>query len=305
MVVKVVVIGAVESTKILLDEMKILGIPVDFIFGLDDELSENVSGYYPLHEYAILNNIPFKKFKRINNTENIEIIEKIKPDYIFAIGFSQLISKKILSIPNFGVIGCHPADLPKFRGRAVIVWQMLLGVRESKMSMYMMDAGTDSGDIIGKESYTIEDTDYASDVIEKAHRALQTLCKQILPEMVKGSYQLEKQDSTIASYCLKRTPEDGMINWSLPGIEVIRLIRAVSRPYPGAYTYYDGKYKLIIWRASLCETQKIIYGFPGQIISIEGNRLFVLLIDGMLIVEEYEIIENKKIYIGHRLDGNK
>lgn len=301
---KVIVIGAVNSTKMLLEEMLNCNIEIAMVFSLDEKVSENVSGYYPLHEFAEQNGISYKKYIKINDEINIQIMEEIKPEYIFAIGFSQLISKKILDIPKFGVIGCHPSDLPRYRGRAVIVWQMLLGVKESKVTMFMIDEGIDSGDIIDQEPYHIGEDDYAYDVLEKSHAALRKLYQRVLPAIADGTYILRKQEEFQATYCLKRTPEDGIIDWSSSGRKILRLIRAVSKPYPGAFTFYDGKDKLVCWKAHLEENKKY-YGFPGQIAYIKENNIGIILNDRLLVIEEYENINKVKIFVGHRLGDKK
>lgn len=299
---KVVVIGAVDSTKTLIEEMMNFNIEIAMIFSLDESISKDISGYYPLHEFAEIHGLPYKKYIKINDMENLEIIREIEPDYVFAVGFSQLVSKRLMDIPKYGVIGCHPAPLPKYRGRAVIVWQMLLGVQESKVTMFRIDEGIDSGDIIDQEPYLINEEDYAADVLKKADIALVRLYRRVLSMLVNGTCTFKRQDHSQATYCLKRVPEDGLIDWNVTGNEIIRLIRAVSRPYPGAYSYYDGKHKIIFWRAHL-EKNEVYHGFPGQIAAIEADRLLIVLKDGLLAVEEYENLDNKKLFVGHRLGG--
>lgn len=297
---KNIVIGAVNSTRFLLETMMELNIDISYAFSLDDAVSENVSGYYPLHEFAKKNGIPFKKYQKINNKENIEIMRSLEPDFIFAIGFSQLVSKAILDIPKYGVIGLHPAELPKYRGRAVIVWQMLMGVRTSKVTLFKMDEGADTGDIIDQEPFEIDENDYASDVLDKSHNALLKMYYRALPRLMDGTYTLTKQDDSQATYCLRRAPEDGLIDWTLPGNEIIRLVRAISRPYPGAFSYYDNKHKIIFWRSKLEDNTKY-YGFPGQIAEIDDEHMVIVLKDALLIVEEFENVDKKKISAGHRL----
>lgn len=301
---KNIVIGAVNSTKFLIETMLELNIDVSYVFSLDDAVSENISGYYPLHELAEKNGIPFKKYCKINDVENIEIMKTMEPDFIFAIGFSQLVSKEILDIPKNGVIGLHPADLPKYRGRAVVVWQMLSGVKNSKVTLFKIDEGADTGDIIDQEPFAIAENDYANDVLNKSHEALIKLYHRALPRLMDGTYTLTKQDDFKATYCLRRTPEDGIIDWNLPGREIIRLIHAISRPYPGAFSFYDNKYKIIIWRAQFEKNEKY-YGFHGQIAEINGSSMVIVLKDGLLIVEEFENPDGKKMFAGHRLGDLK
>ena len=297
---KAVLVGSVITSRIVLEEMIRIGFPVEMVFSLDEKYSENVSGYRPIHELAEENGIAYKKFRRISDEENIEIIKSIEPDYVFVIGLSQLVDKRILDIPSKGCVGFHPTPLPKFRGRAAMVWQVLLGVHETKCSMFMLDEGMDSGDILGQEDYVIEDTDYARDVETKLCDALRKLCAGVLPQLADGSIVPVPQNEDEATYLLIRRPEDGLIDWKEPVEKVHRLIRAVSQPYPGAFGMYDGEHKVIIWRAEIMENKRII-GIPGQICAIGEGWFDVLGPDGIIHVTEFENVDNVKMFVGHKL----
>lgn len=297
---KSVLIGSVVTSEIVLKEMIKSGFPVDMVFSLDEQYSENVSGYSPIHEIAEANGIRYKKFRKISEEENIEIIREIQPDYVFVIGLSQLVDKRILDIPAKGCVGFHPTPLPKFRGRAAMVWQVLLGVHETKCTLFMLDEGMDSGDILGQEEYIIEDTDYAKDLETKMCDALQRLCTRVLPGLADGSLVPVPQNEEEATYLLIRRPEDGLIDWKEPVKNVHRLIRAVSHPYPGAFGMYDGAHQVIIWRAEIMENKNII-GIPGQICKIGDGYFDVLGVDGIIRVTEFDNVDNVKMFVGHKL----
>jgi len=296
---KTLLIGSVGSSKTILEEMIKIDFPLSMVFSLDERYSENVSGYYPLHELAQKHKIPYRKFKNINDPEHINIIKGVNPDYIFVIGLSQLISKEIISSARNGTVGFHPAPLPKFRGRAPLAWQIILGVHKTKCSLFFIDEGVDSGDIIGQEDFVIEDTDYAKDVHIKCREAFRILLKRVLPQMLNSSLEPVKQNEDEATYLLKRTPEDGMINWNEPVKIIQRLIRAVSTPYPGAFSYYDGKYKVIFWKADILENIKYI-GIPGQIARKTDKYFDIVCIDGLLRVYDYECNNMVKLVEGHK-----
>lgn len=297
---KSILIGSVRSSRILLEKMIECDFPICMVFSLDEAYSVSVSGYEPIHEVAEKNRIPYKKFKKISERENIEIIRKIKPDYIFVVGLSQLISKEIIDCAKEGVVGFHPTPLPKFRGRAALVWQILLGVHETKCSYFFIDEGVDSGDILGQEPYTIEDTDYAEDVREKLCSAIERLSVKVLKQIMNGTITPQKQNEEEATYLLVRRPEDGLIDWNQPVEKVQRLIRAVSYPYPGAFGMYDGKHKIIIWRADYLPNTKFI-GLPGQICEIQNDHFDVVGIDGLIRVWDYANPDNVKLLAGHKL----
>lgn len=297
---KSIFIGSVTSSRIMLEEMIALGFPIDMVFSLDEKYSKDVSGYFPIHEIAEKNNIPYKKIKKISTDENIKIIQDIAPDYIFVIGLSQLIDKRILDIPSKGCIGFHPTPLPKFRGRAAMVWQVLLGVHETKCTLFKLDEGMDSGDILGQQEYVIEDTDYAKDVENKLLIALKELSHKVLKGIINGTLVPRKQNEDDATYLLIRRPEDGLIDWKEPINEIHRLVRAVSHPYPGAFGMYDGVHQIKIWHADIVENRNII-GIPGQICRIGENSFDVLGSDGILRITEWENIDGVKMFVGHKL----
>lgn len=296
---KTILIGSVGSSRLILEEMLESNFPIEMVFSLDEKYSNNVSGYYPIHEIAEKHEVSFRKFRKINDPEHISTIKEINPDYIFVIGLSQLVSKNIIEAAKKGVIGYHPTPLPKFRGRAAMAWQILLGVRETKCSLFFIDEGMDSGDIIGQEEYIIQDTDYIADVGVKSKKALKNLTKRVLPQLLDGSIKPIKQNEEEATYLLKRTPEDGLIDWNESVERIQRLIRAVSKPYPGAYSRYDGEQKVIFWKADFIENKKYI-GTPGQIAAKTSEYIDIVCNDGLLRVYEYESKADVKLVSGHK-----
>ena len=295
-----VLIGSVGSSKEMLQAMIDVGFPVSCVFSLDESAAENVSGYEPIHKLAESEGIPYRTFRKINDQENVDAIRALAPDYIFVIGLSQLVKKEIIDAAKIGVVGFHPTALPKMRGRAANVWQVLLGVKDAKCSLFFIDEGTDSGDILGQEPYTIEETDYAVDVRRKIDEAAGILSRRVLKEMMDGTIHPWKQNEEEATYLLKRTPEDGLIDWDLPIKEIHTLVRAVSHPFPGAFGLYDGKHRLIIWRAEKLENKKYI-GLNGQIAEIRDEYLDVVCRDGLLRITEWENVDGVRLFAGHKL----
>ena len=186
------------------------------------------------------------------------------------------------------------------RGRAANVWQILLGIHNTKCSLFFINEGIDSGDILGQEEYVIEDTDYAEDVRKKVNEAAATLSRRVLRQIMDGTLEPQKQNEEDATYLLRRVPEDGLIDWSLPIAGIHRLIRAVSHPYPGAFGLYDGKHQFIIWRADVLENKRYI-GMNGQIANITDTYIDVVCKDGILRVTDYENVDHVKIIVGHKL----
>lgn len=299
---KTILIGAVTTTRRVLETMVEVNFPISYVFSLDDAVSENVSDYDPVFKTAEKFNIPYKKFKKINDEENVKIIREIDPDYIFVIGLSQLVKDDIIKVAKKGVIGMHPAPLPKYRGRASNIWQHLLGEKKSALSIFFIDDGIDSGDILAQEPFEIADDDYCQDVCDKADEAAVVAMKRVLTQMLDGTLKPVKQNDEEATYTLKRSPEDGLIDWNQPIKDIHLLIRAISRPYPGAFSLYDGKSKIIIYKAEMLPNKRYI-GFNGQIAEIREGSFDVVCKDGLLRVTDFENVDNVKMFVGHKLKG--
>ena len=296
---KFVLIGSVISSECALEIMIQKNIEISMVFSLDEAYSANVSTYRPIHALAEKHNIPYKKFRNINDEENVKILKEIQPDYIFVIGLSQLVRQDVMDCAHKGVIGYHPAPLPKFRGRAAIVWQMLLGVKKSAATLFFIDDGMDSGAIICQEAYEISEKDYAIDVLDKCKDAALRAISKGIDLLLDPDFKPTPQNEAEATYLLKRSPEDGKSDWNLSGVEIERLIRAVSKPYPGAFSNYEDKGEVRFWKAEFIPEDKYI-GFYGQIIHVMSECLTVLCKDGILKIYDYDVPEGVKLLVGHK-----
>ncbi len=293
-----VFIGSVISSRIALETLIEQGIRIDLVCSLDEEAAGNVSDYYPLHRIAEKFQLPCMKFRKINAEDVIQRIRAAEPDFIFVIGLSQIITSEILNMAKEYVIGFHPTPLPKYRGRAALPWMILMGEKKLKVTLLKLDEGMDSGDIICQYPYEIEDSDYAADVYDKVCEAMRQALIQCLPTVYDGSAKFLPQKEEEATYLLIRRPEDGRIEWKQSAEEIARLVRAASRPYPGAFTNYQDE-KLVIWKAHALENWKYT-GLPGQIAWLNDiGEIGVVTGEGMLVITEYEY-QGKKLTVGHK-----
>ena len=300
----VVLFGSVKSSDIVLRVLAEEGLRPAKVYSLQPKPGQEISGYYPIHETARELGLPWEMFTKINAPEIIRELEELAPDYLFVVGLSQLIGPEILHAAKQGVIGLHPAPLPKYRGRASLVWQMLRGETQSAVSLFFIDEGMDTGDLIVQEPFPIEPQDYIYDADQRMLQALERGMVRVARMLRSGTVARIHQDHTKATYGLKRTPEDGEISWELPAQQIQLLIRAVSRPYPGAFSLYDGTCKVIFWRAEVLENHQYI-GNNGQICAVGENSIDVLCRDGILRVTEYELCGEVKTASGKLLVGHK
>ena len=185
----------------------------------------------------------------INDEKNL--LKKLAPDIVIMCGWRQIVDKDILKIPKNGFAGFHPTLLPKGRGPAPVINTILQDFKESGVTFFHVTSGLDDGDIIGQEKFHISRNDYAEDVYNKAIIAGKKLVAEQFPLLLKGKAKRKKQDNSKATIFKKPELKDNQIDLEKEDIEMIyKKIRALSKPYLGAYVEKDGK-KLIIWKGEL------------------------------------------------------
>ena len=215
----------------------------------------------PSSSTVMYDSIPNEKWKefgidvyeieRINDEKNL--IKKLLPDIIVMCGWRQIINEEILNLPKDCFVGFHPTLLPKGRGPAPLINSIIGGYNESGLTFFHVSPSLDDGDIIGQEKFLIGNNDHASDVYEKVIDVGKKLVRKYLPMLIDGTAPRTKQDESKATVFNKRTLKDNEIDLNNESTEQIyRKIRALSKPYNGAYIRKDGK-RIIIWRAEIKE----------------------------------------------------
>jgi methionyl-tRNA formyltransferase len=213
--------------------------------------------------------IPVYTPESINTPEWTERIRSWEPDIIFSFYYRTMIKEEILNIPRLGAFNMHGSLLPKYRGRVPINWAVLHGEKETGVTLHHMVKRADAGDIVDQEPVPILPDDTAQDVFNKAVRAARLVLERQLDALLKGTAPRRKQDEAQATSFGGRTPEDGRIDWTQSAEKIYNLIRAVTHPYPGAFTDVGGRRLLIWWAQPLTESG----GTPGQVLSADPLRV--------------------------------
>ena len=182
-------------------------------------------------------------------------IEKWKPDLILILGWYYIIPRKIRESIPLGCIGIHASLLPRYRGGAPINWAIINGEKETGITLFYIESGVDTGDIVAQEKYPIKDSDTCATIYNKATNASIEILKKYIPLIAINKAPRIKQDENEAFYVSQRNPEDGLIDWHWGAKRIKNFIRAQTKPYAGAFTYIQGK-KVIIWDADIEEQNK-------------------------------------------------
>lgn len=289
---KICFISGVKFGHELLSHMLENNLNISIIFSYADSKKTNYSDFIAFDDIAMKYGIKHVKVNNINDLENVKIINDIHPDLILVMGWSQLLKKEILNVPKLGTIGSHPTELPKYRGRAPIPWTIIKGLNESALTFFYITEGTDEGDIVNQHNFRITPNDDTHSLYEK----IIVIGKQMIMETIQLLEQnkikrIPQDNSKFIEYWIKRTPEDGKINWANSAKEIHTLIRGTTHPYPGAFTYYK-KSKLVIWQAEY--TQNDTNKLPGEILDVSKQGLKVSTGMGYVLLQKISLNDGEE-----------
>ncbi|OAT54213.1 bifunctional UDP-4-amino-4-deoxy-L-arabinose formyltransferase/UDP-glucuronic acid oxidase ArnA [Providencia heimbachae] len=252
-----------------LKALKKAGFDIQAVFTHTDSPNEN-HFYSSVARVSADMELPVYAPEDVNHPLWVERIRELKPDVIFSFYYRDMLSEELLAIAPKGAFNLHGSLLPKYRGRAPINWALLNGESETGVTLHKMVAKADAGDIVAQEKVAITETDTALTLHAKVREAAEELLNKTLPLIEAGSYKSVAQDESQASYFGRRNAEDGLIDWNRSAKDVDCLIRAVTDPYPGAFTYLGAR-KMIIWRARVLDDNQ---GKPaGTVLSNDPLRI--------------------------------
>ena len=239
------------------------GYDVQAVFTHTDDPGEN-NFFSSVARLGAELDLPVYAPEDVNHPLWVDRIRALQPDVIFSFYYRHMLSDEILSLAPQGGFNLHGSLLPHYRGRAPVNWALVNGETETGATLHKMVKRPDAGDIVGQQKVTIADNDTALTLHKKVLEAAQVVLQEQLPKLKNGTATFTKQDESQASYFGRRTAADGEILWHKSAKEINNLVRAVTEPYPGAFSYL-GQRKLIVWRSRVLDTQHDKQ--PGTVLS--------------------------------------
>jgi methionyl-tRNA formyltransferase len=299
----VALIGSVSSSWYTLDALIRAGVEITAVCGVDESRAERISDYRSLRPLAERAGIPYLPFVKVSEPEVEAFLRGHRPDLLWVIGLSQLLPDRLVRIARRGGVGFHPTMLPKGRGRAPVAWTILLNERAAANLFFLTDQ-PDAGDIIVQREVPVLRDDYSEDLIQRTNEVLADAIVEIAPMIRSGNLPRTPQDHSQATYYEKRTPADGLIDWSQSTDQIYRLIRAAGRPYPGAFSF-AGSAKVTVWRARPADASDLDARKsprPGEIIDVDQHKgVLAATADGGLWLTETQVEEGEVLQVGTTL----
>ena len=222
--------------------------------------------------------IPQKVFRE----RALSFVSELSPDVIVVSGYRYRIPPQVFRYPPYGAINIHASLLPRYRGRHPLNWAIISGETKTGITIHYVDEGLDTGDIILQEAVDVGPNEDVITVYYKIRNLGVRLITTALRQLERGEARRVPQDETLASYFPPRRPENGLINWNQSARSIHNLVRALVKPYTGAFTFWERK-KLTTWKSHPQHVGTALK--PGEVGDcLEGGGFCVGTEEGFLVV---------------------
>lgn len=241
------------------------GVPIQAVIALRPDRAAKRSGAVDYSPLCRQFEIPLYEVANINDSESLSVLKRLCLDVAFVIGWTQIIRPEALRLAKLGMIGAHASLLPHNRGRAPINWALIKGEKQTGNSLMWLAEGVDTGDLIDQVVIPITSYDTCASLYEKVAESNRDMIISLIPRLLAGERPGRPQSHSGEPGLPGRRPEDGLLNWAMKNTEVYDFVRALTKPYPGAFSFLNGK-RLTLWQCALLPEGISFEARPGEVI---------------------------------------
>lgn len=242
---RVAFVGAENVGKATLERLFDTGLNIVGVITASEKLRDEVADWVSFDDLLAERDIDYHEVLDSNTQEFVDIIEDIDPSVIFVISWSFIIPSEVIDRTENGVVGLHYSLLPERRGGAPLNWALIDGLEKSGVTLFYLSDDLDEGDIIAQREFDIAPDDTVRDLLDKVVEISPELVAEYAEDIVERTAPRKPQDDSKATYTPARSPEDSRIDWDQSVEDIYNFVRALTPPYPPAFTVVDG-YRMVI-----------------------------------------------------------
>ncbi|TAN76285.1 MAG: hypothetical protein EPN20_02155, partial [Magnetospirillum sp.] len=204
-----------------------------------------------------------------------------RPSVILVCGYYWLLDADVLNAVPGGIFGIHNSLLPRYRGSSPLVWAMINGESRVGSSLFALGEGMDDGPILHQIELDVASDEGIGSVLARLEAQLIHDLPALWPRLCAGTIERRPQIEAQATYCGRRHPQDGEIDWALSAGRIHNLVRAQAPPYPGAFTIVGGQRVTLLRTSSF---QFPYFAVPGQVVRRRPGAVIVACGDNTALV---------------------
>jgi methionyl-tRNA formyltransferase len=220
-----------------------------------------------------------------NRRETMDLLGRYQPDTAIVHGWYQILP--VEQRPETLFLGFHYSPLPRYRGNAPLVWQIISGESDIGVSFFELTAEMDAGRLVDRQTAPFGPEETIAEALARADALAEHMLEAFTPAWAAGKLDLSPQPDEEPSYCGLRLPEDGEIDWRWEGRRIHDFIRAQTRPYPGAFASLRDGRRLRVWRSQ--REDRRFMGAAGAIVEIGKEHVVVAAGAGAVRLLEVEV----------------
>ena len=227
------------------------GVDVRLVVTHEDNPAEQI-WFASVRELCIDQGIPVITPADPNTPEVESQVTAANADFLFSFYYRHMLKAPLLQSVQRGAYNMHGSLLPKYRGRVPVNWAVINGESETGATLHQMNVKPDNGAIVDQFAVPILPDDTAHDVFAKVVVAAELCLHRTLPQLLAGTAVHRQQDLSQGAYFGGRCADDGRISWQQNARQIHNLVRAVTRPYPGAFADLPAG-RLLLWRTRVLD----------------------------------------------------
>ena len=246
----------------------------------------------PLKEAAQAAGAPVFQPAHLRDPEAYEAMVSLKADLGVLAFVTDIIPLRVFNAPKLGSIQYHPSLLPRHRGSSAINWAVINGETHTGITIFWVDWGIDTGDIILQKAVEIGPSETTGEVYyNKLYPLGVAALLEAVELLAQGQAPRIPQDHSQGTYEPPCDERVAGLDWSQPGVRVFNFIRGCD-PQPGATTTFRGEKVKLYSAAFLGEAPQAA---AGEILEVSERGLKLAVAGGAISVSRFRTEELGKV----------
>ena len=247
----------------------------------------------PMAAWAAEHGLPLLRPERLRTPDSVAQLAELQPDLMVLADYGQIVPQSILDLPGRGALNVHPSLLPRHRGATPIPAAILAGDHEAGVSLMLMDAGLDSGPLIGQSRLLLEGNETAPELESTLAHLGAELVQELMPRWLTSTIEPQPQPADGVTLTRPLRREEGRLDPSRDAAYLDRQVRAYQ-PWPGTF-FETADGRVTIWRSRVA----LGSGLGGAILVGPDHQPAIATSDGLL-----ELVEVQPAG-GRRMSGSE